>query len=70
MICSDCGKPGRECTCDIHHYVRTGEKRSMVTKCSDCGINIKDVMHISNVDLGYVKCLKCGLGVERSENQP
>ena len=32
--------------------------------CKDCGKNIKDCMRIQNDKLGYVKCLKCGLGVE------
>ena len=31
--------------------------------CKVCG-------DIRNDKLGYVKCLKCGLGVERSKNQP
>ena len=30
MICWDCGRKGSECTCDVYHYVMTGEKRNKV----------------------------------------
>lgn len=48
----------------------TEEQKKIDYHCKDCGKNMKGKVRIQNDKLGYVKCLKCGLGIERSKNQP
>jgi DNA-directed RNA polymerase subunit RPC12/RpoP len=38
--------------------------------CAECGKNMEGCVRIQNDRLGYVKCLRCGLGVERRRSQP
>jgi DNA-directed RNA polymerase subunit RPC12/RpoP len=45
------------------------DAQKRLTHCKDCGNKVVGI-HIRNDIQGYVKCLKCGLGVERSKNQP
>jgi DNA-directed RNA polymerase subunit RPC12/RpoP len=62
--------PNNYGTVESHTFPKNSIPQLINYHCVECGKDVEGCVRIQNYILGYVRCLKCGLGVERARNQP